>query len=302
MPRTIISPPDLSGAPLAELKQWLAIATAREDALLARLLAAAHETCERFTGLMPLECTVEERLDPRAGWLTLATRPVRAITAIELRCDDPDAVLTDADLAGLAAGANRLLIGEEIVQFALAQPRGEGRWRLAGLLRGRGAGEAEALAGHAAGTRGVLLDERLRLIDGAGFDPATQRLAAIGLGDVEPVFARVAAPGRSRQPLPPVHPIAAIGPTGDWSFGWTRRARGAWGWADGVETPLVEESERYEIGAGPPAAPLRLWTSAAAALTVPAAELAGLASGTQLWVRQLGSHAPSRAVRLHTLA
>lgn len=265
--------------------------------------AALH--AERAGALVPLGPAGP----PRAvtGTLTAPLPPSPALlfeadAAIELRCDDPDAVLTDADLAGLAAGANRLLIGEEIVQFALAQPRGEGRWRLAGLLRGRGAGEAEALAGHAAGTRVVLLDERLRLIDGAGFDPATQRLAAIGLGDVEPVFARVAAPGRSRQPLPPVHPIAAIGPTGDWSFGWTRRARGAWGWADGVETPLVEESERYEIGAGPPAAPLRLWTSAAAALTVPAAELAGLASGTQLWVRQLGSHAPSRAVRLHTLA
>lgn len=36
--------------PLAALKQWLAISTPHEDALLARLLAVAHETCGAFVG------------------------------------------------------------------------------------------------------------------------------------------------------------------------------------------------------------------------------------------------------------
>lgn len=133
MPRTIISPPDLSGAPLAELKQWLAIATAREDALLARLLAAAHETCERFTGLMPLECTVEERLDPRAGWLTLATRPVRAITAVSWW--EPDAAAAPLD----AAAWNQAIAADGSAQLDLAVPAGEGQFivRLtAGLAAG----------------------------------------------------------------------------------------------------------------------------------------------------------------------
>ncbi len=86
MPRIIVSPPDFSGAALAALKQWLAITTPGEDALLMRLLASAHETCERFTGLMPLGSGVEEVLDPRRpdanGWLALSTRPVRAFASV----------------------------------------------------------------------------------------------------------------------------------------------------------------------------------------------------------------------------
>lgn len=44
-------PPDLSGQPLGELKQWLAITTQGEDALLLRLLDTAWQMCLRFTGL-----------------------------------------------------------------------------------------------------------------------------------------------------------------------------------------------------------------------------------------------------------
>ena len=42
--------PDLSGQPLDELKQWLAITTNGEDALLLRLLLAGWQICQRFTG------------------------------------------------------------------------------------------------------------------------------------------------------------------------------------------------------------------------------------------------------------
>ena len=44
-------PPDLSGQPLGELKQWLAISTPGEDALLLRLLATAWQVCLQFTGI-----------------------------------------------------------------------------------------------------------------------------------------------------------------------------------------------------------------------------------------------------------
>ncbi|WP_370033645.1 head-tail connector protein [Qipengyuania mesophila] len=44
-------PPDLSGQPLDDLKQWLAITTPGEDALLLRLLDTAWQLCLRFTGL-----------------------------------------------------------------------------------------------------------------------------------------------------------------------------------------------------------------------------------------------------------
>ena len=48
-------PPDLSGQPLSELKQWLAITTGSEDALLTRLLETAWQVCLQFTGLAAAE-------------------------------------------------------------------------------------------------------------------------------------------------------------------------------------------------------------------------------------------------------
>lgn len=83
MRRTIITPPALAPAALGELKDWLAITTGSEDAFLAGLLRAALETCEAFTGLMPLEATCEEIHPGDTAWRGLATRPVQAILGIE---------------------------------------------------------------------------------------------------------------------------------------------------------------------------------------------------------------------------
>ena len=235
---------------------------------------------------------------PLAGSPALMFEPA---ATIDLACDGADAALATVDGAALAAGANRLLVGEEIVQFMQAEPLGEGLWRLTGLLRGRGATEAAARAGHAAGIRAILLDERLLLFDAAVLDPAHERFAAIGAGDAEPVFAAVAAAGRSRRPLPPVHPSALPTPDGGLLLEWTRRARGAWIWADGVDVPLVEESERYEVGAGALETPAATWLCTAPRLELGAAELSALAPGTPLWVCQIGTHARSPALLLHTL-
>jgi uncharacterized phiE125 gp8 family phage protein len=83
MNRVILTPPVLPASALAELKQWLGITVAGDDAPLAALLAAALDTCEAFTGALPLEAECEEQLGAHPGWHTLATRPVQAIAAIE---------------------------------------------------------------------------------------------------------------------------------------------------------------------------------------------------------------------------
>lgn len=134
MPRIITTPPDFSGPALAALKEWLAITSAREDALLTRLLASAHETCERFTGLMPLACAVEERFAP-APVLTLATRPVRGVTA-----------LTRLDAAGQAsaldpAGWTQAIAGDGTCTIRLDAPPEDGR-----LVAAFSAGIAESWA------------------------------------------------------------------------------------------------------------------------------------------------------------
>ena len=111
MMRVIITPPVLPSEALAELKQWLGIATTQDDAELADLLAVAVEVCADFTGLLPLACVAQEVIgvtaddlaDPRyrpgaarpwrpwngrPGWQQLASRPVRALISVAAVADD----------------------------------------------------------------------------------------------------------------------------------------------------------------------------------------------------------------------
>jgi len=241
-----------------------------------------------------------------AGLLDLPLAPSPALLSepaaqLELQCDDPETDFLSIDWPALATGANRLLVGEEILQFMHAEPLGGGRWRLSGILRGRGGSEEAARAGHPSGTRVCLLDDRLNLLDGAAFDAANERLAAIGAADPEPVFAIVRSPGRSRRPLAPVHPVAIVESDGALALEWTRRARGAWVWRDGVEVPLVEEAERFVVGAGPVGTPLATWFADGCSLTIVASDIAPLTPGTLFWVRQIGSHAQSDPLWLHVL-
>lgn len=257
---------------------------------------------ERAGALLPLGTAGPVRAVTGSLALPLAASPAllfEPAASLEVISDDPGAAFESVEGAALAAGANRLLVGKEILQFMRAEPLAAGRWRLSGLLRGRGATEAEAFAGHGAGARVCLLDDRLQLLDGAAIDTAHERLAAIGSADAEPVYAPVRSPGRSRRPLAPVHPVALPAAGGGLLLEWTRRARGAWAWRDAVEAPLVEEVEAYEVGAGDPDAPLALWPVSAPTLTLAAGDIALLAAGTPLWVRQIGSHAASPALTLH---
>lgn len=223
-----------------------------------------------------------------------------------------DIVLASADFAlipttpeALANGANRALLGGEVIQFARAAPLGGAIWRLTGLLRGRGGTEGAALQGHPAGTPFVLLDAAPRLLDPARAGPSQgASIVALGLGDAAPVSAPIANPGLTLRPLAPVHARAQLLGDGSLSLGWTRRARGAWGWADEVDVPLVEQAEAYRVGLGPVRAPAALWDVPEPTLTLDAAPFAALAaahSGAPLWVRQMGSFAQSPPLLLFTL-
>ncbi|MET1755032.1 phage head-tail connector protein [Novosphingobium sp. RD2P27] len=88
MNRVILTPATLPSSALAELKQWLGITFAADDAPLQRLLSAALEACEGFTGTMPLEQICEQVLDSRGCWQALATRPVQAMLAVERVAED----------------------------------------------------------------------------------------------------------------------------------------------------------------------------------------------------------------------
>lgn len=83
MQRTIVAPAELPAAALAELKQWLSVRSSTDDAALRALLRVSLDTCEAFTGVLPLACTCEEVLPASGAWQALATRPVQAIAAVE---------------------------------------------------------------------------------------------------------------------------------------------------------------------------------------------------------------------------
>lgn len=112
--RAIVTPPVLSPAALAELKDWLAVTTDTDDTPLSGLLRAALDSFEAFTGIMPLAAQCEEVLAACPDWQTLATRPVLAVGAVEtIAADDARTLLPvqDYTVALDADGAARLRLG-----------------------------------------------------------------------------------------------------------------------------------------------------------------------------------------------
>lgn len=83
MKRAILAPAPLAAAALAELKDWLAITTPRDDGVLTAQLRAALDMCEAFTGTMPLLAQCEELLPASGDWQKMHASPVQAITSVE---------------------------------------------------------------------------------------------------------------------------------------------------------------------------------------------------------------------------
>ncbi|KHK92706.1 hypothetical protein LK12_06080 [Novosphingobium malaysiense] len=118
----MLTPAVLPGAALAELKQWLGITTTGDDTPLLSLLTTALEVCEGFTGQMPLEAECEEVLGARAGWHTLATRPVQAISGVEVIAADSSRSALDAGSYEIdldAEGAGRIRLPETGARVAV---------------------------------------------------------------------------------------------------------------------------------------------------------------------------------------
>ncbi len=208
---------------------------------------------------------------------------------IEIETVSDSMAFTTLDLNRLIDGGNRLLVGEEIVQFGSATPLGPRQWRLQGLLRGRGGSEATALQGHDIGTQVTLIDDKLTPIDSQQLPPSEEKLiAAIGRGDEEPVIAEISNRGTTLRPLSPVHPRVVWGPGTGLHACWARRARGAWRWIDGVETPLVEAAESYRVGIGSTHNPDLQWQVDVPEITLDPEQVAAH-SAALLWVKQVGS-------------
>jgi hypothetical protein len=161
--------------------------------------------------------------------------------------------LTSVTDAQLLAGANAAAIGNptdgwEIVQFRDVSYSG-GVYTLSMFLRGR-KGTEHKQATHVANESFVLLTVAglQRLADSVGALNSERIYRAVTFGarlaDTSPqTFTNT---GLALECYSPVHP-AATGWGGDLTLSWVRRARIANGWNDGVDVPLGEDTESYEV-------------------------------------------------------
>jgi uncharacterized phiE125 gp8 family phage protein len=86
MPLTLLTPPVSEPLTLAEIKLWLRIDGAAEDALVTSLLATARATIERETRrcLMPQAWRLTLDCWPAEGIIALPLHPVQSVTAIRV--------------------------------------------------------------------------------------------------------------------------------------------------------------------------------------------------------------------------
>ncbi|MBY0520375.1 MAG: hypothetical protein K2P79_08125 [Sphingomonas sp.] len=201
--------------------------------------------------------------------------------------------LANASDAAINGGANLALIGDELVQFARAEPLGDGRWRLSRLLRGR-RGTEMARGGHIVGERFVLIDPATLAttdlpLSAIGTDV---RVLASGIGDTAgPVAGHAAIAGTSILPPAPVH-LRLHRDGGGLVLRWARRSRAGWRWIDGGDVPLVEEREAYRVTRMPPGGESVVVETDVASLLLAASETP---PGTVVSVCQLGTNGQSPA-------
>ena len=268
-----------------------ALFAVRPDNSLVALGASGRGRATLGTMITPLAAASPHAIDSR--------------NAAQVELVAGDLALSSVSVGQLAAGANRALIGEEMIQFARAESLGASRWRLSGLLRGR-AGTESAIGGHGADERFVLLDDAPIALDPVLVgDTTSARIAALGLADAAPAIVPIGLPGASLRPLSPVHGAIESLADGSLVLRWTRRARGAWLWLDAVEVPLVEQAESYLVTLGPFAAPLAQWIVGEPRLVIDATAAAALrnqSAGAPFAVVQRGDAALSSAMALGPLA
>ncbi|APZ99056.1 hypothetical protein BWQ93_11550 [Sphingopyxis sp. QXT-31] len=209
--------------------------------------------------------------------------------------ENPTMALVSVDDVHLLGGANRAMVGGELVQFGRAEALGAGLWRLSHLLRGRAG--TETVGTHAAGTPFVWLDDAalLALPDAlAGWaEGGAAVLQWAARNDSATIDVAVPGGGAALRPLAPVHGRAVSDGAGGLLLGWIRRSRVDPGWRDGVDLPLGEGREAWRVAAVPAIPGVGPWDCTAPTLHLAAAEVAGLPPGTSFEIRQVGDFALS---------
>lgn len=165
--------------------------------------------------------------------------------------------LASASELQVLAGANTLAVLSaagvwEVVQFSAAELVAPSTYRLTGLLRAQAGTEAAMAAGSPAGTRVVILDDRLTRLDLAPSEIGLPLNWKIGPSSEPLSSARVVTrphtvTGQAAVPLSPVHVRAARRPGGDIALSWIRRTRRGGDTWEADDVPLAEAAEGYDV-------------------------------------------------------
>lgn len=159
-------------------------------------------------------------------------------------------VLASTTEAAVLNGANACYLGGEILQFKNAVLIGVGTYRLSGLLRGR-LGTEWATARHVVGQVFVKLDAALlrSLVTPVSDQGVTRWYKGVTFGTpVAQAAARSIIQASNRiKPVSPTHIGGGRDASGNITINWVRRARKSTGWVDGIDVPLDEPTEGYEV-------------------------------------------------------
>jgi len=223
---------------------------------------------------------------PAVTGITLDPLPAGAVSRydrasrVRVRLDRGE--LSSATELALLAGANLAAVrnpdGEwEVLQFRTAVLVDTRTYELSALLRGQAGTEAAMRAPLPAGARFVLVDAALTPVD-MGPDEIGLAYAwrcgpaSRDLGDPSYVALTHAFTGRALEPLSPVHVRGVRSPAGDLAISWVRRTRiGGDSW-EGVEVPLAEDLEAYEVDILDGAAVVRTLAASSPAVAYTAAQ------------------------------
>jgi hypothetical protein len=157
--------------------------------------------------------------------------------------------LSSVPYATFLNGAQVAIIGDEIVYFRNAVLNTDGTYAVSGFLRGM-RGSEYAMGSHTTGERFILVDTNLQRIAGVTADLHMPRLyKAVTSGDT---LARTSPQsftndGAELKPYAPVLVGGGRDASGNLTINWTRRTRVSGEWRPGVDVPLGEASEAYEV-------------------------------------------------------
>jgi hypothetical protein len=154
--------------------------------------------------------------------------------------------LSSSTTLGVLNGANKALLGSEILQYRDATLTGADTYLLAGLLRGR-RGTEWAMGTHGPNERFIALPTAINL--SLAELNVTRLYKAVTLGSTLATATAVefANTGVAVRPYSPVQIGGGFNVSGDCVISWVRRTRIGGEWVSYVDVPLSESSELYTV-------------------------------------------------------